>query len=111
MEFPPDAKTNIDETISRVWSHFDTENDETKRIIDEWTEWRNIYGPQTNNATDYVKQLNQKGIAYHNPLKMILFDERKFLDPNNWVSSTLGNFNGFAISLFYLHYIYYGYFY
>lgn len=97
VEFPDDAKSTIDETLSSVWLHFNTGNEDTKRIIDEWTNWKNIYAPLTNNAKDYIAQLNRNSIPYHIPLKMILLDETKFLDPANWVVSTLGRFDGFII--------------
>jgi hypothetical protein len=94
MDFPDDAKTTIDETLSSIWSHFNTGNEDTKLIIDEWTAWKNVYAPLTNSAKDFAAQLNSNGIGYHSPLKMILFDETKFLDPSNW-TSTLGRFDGF----------------
>jgi hypothetical protein len=66
---------------------YDVYNDET--IRKSWDVWYDFWAPKNGDSFSYIHSMEQKGIPYHIPLKLILLNKNNYINFPDWEN----NFN------------------
>jgi hypothetical protein len=80
LELPPhpladDCIRQIMETLAEVRQRFHAD----KLILESWNIWESLYLPRSDDVNNYVLQLANSGISYHNPISYLLYKSGKEL--------------------------------
>jgi hypothetical protein len=66
---PDDCIDEITKTLAEVRLRFHAD----KYILESWNIWESLYLPRSNDVKNYVVQLANSGISYHNPISYLLY--------------------------------------
>lgn len=53
-----------------------------------WADWERVYSPRSEDKLEYVEQLKRANIAYHVPLRTVLFNPAVFCSTTDWSNSS-----------------------
>jgi hypothetical protein len=76
-KFVEGSALTIQKTLVEVRERFDVVDD--SEIREAWDHWAEIFAPTTDDANQYIFQLQQKKMQYHCPLKLLLTNSKNYM--------------------------------
>lgn len=85
-DLPEGVLETIAECLNAVRSYYHLLRDD--QIRKWWADWERVYSPRSEDKLEYVEQLKRANIAYHVPLRTVLFNPAVFCSTTDWSNSS-----------------------